>query len=398
MSERPEGPPPESGGGMDAESFRLLLATIRQFVRERLIPAEAEIDATDQVPAELVQAMREMGLYGLTVPEAYGGAGLDVEQMVHAFLELCYAAPVFRSLVGINNGLVSWSLNVMGTEAQRARYLPVLAAGTTVGAFCLTEPDSGSDAGSLTTSAQPDGDHFVLRGTKRYITNAPEAGVFLVFARTDPATRNARGISAFIVDRETPGLRVGPAERKMGQRGAHVSDVSFDECRVPASALLGPLHRGFSIAMRALDRGRMQIAAMCVALAERLIDESMRYATARVQFGVPIIEHQLVQAMIADSKAEAYAARCMVLDVARRAAEGANVSLEASCAKMFASEMVGRVADRAVQIHGGAGYIAPCVAERLYRDVRIFRLYEGTTQIQQLIIARALMREHARGT
>jgi len=274
----------------------------------------------------------------------------------------------------------------------------VLAAGTTVGAFCLTEPDSGSDAGSLTTSAQPDGDHFVLRGTKRYITNAPEAGVFLVFARTDPATRNARGISAFIVDRETPGLRVGPAERKMGQRGAHVSDVSFDECRVPASALLGPLHRGFSIAMRALDRGRMQIAAMCVALAERLIDESMRYATTRVQFGVPIIEHQLVQAMIADSKAEAYAARCMVLDVARRAAGGASVSLEASCAKMFASEMVGRVADRAVQIHGGAGYIAPCVAERLYRDVRIFRLYEGTTQIQQLIIARALMREHARGT
>ncbi|MBU6365708.1 MAG: acyl-CoA dehydrogenase family protein [Gemmatimonadetes bacterium] len=381
---------------LDAETFGLLLDTIRTFVRDRLIPAEAEVDATDHVPAALVTEMRELGLYGLTIPTAYGGIGLNVEQSVRAFLALCYAAPVFRSIVGINNGLASWALVHLGTPAQRARYLPPLASGELVGAFCLTEPDSGSDAGALTASARRDGDHYVLNGTKRYITNAPEAGVFLVFARTDPATRDARGVSAFLVDRDTPGLHVGPPERKMGQKGAHLSDVMFDDCRVPAGALLGPEHRGFAIAMQALDRGRLHIAAMCVALAERLIDESVRYAMERVQFGKPIGEHQLVQAMLADSRAEAYAARCMVLDAAVRADQGERVSVEASCAKMFASEMVGRVADRAVQVHGGAGYIAPCVAERLYRDVRIFRLYEGTTQIQQLIIAREMLRAHGR--
>ncbi len=381
---------------LDEETFALLLDTIRTFVRDRLIPAEAEVDAADRVPPDLVAEMRALGLYGLTIPAEYGGIGLNVEQSVRAFLALCYAAPVFRSIVGINNGLASWALVHLGTPAQRQRYLPPLASGELVGAFCLTEPDSGSDAGALTTSARRDGDHYVLNGTKRYITNAPDAGVFLVFARTDPATRDARGVSAFLVDRETPGLHVGPPERKMGQKGAHLSDVIFDDCRVPAGALLGPEHRGFAIAMQALDRGRLHIAAMCVALAERLVDESVRYAMERAQFGKPIGEHQLVQAMLADSRAEAYAARCMVLDAAARADRGERVSVEASCAKMFASEMVGRVADRAVQVHGGAGYIAPCVAERLYRDVRIFRLYEGTTQIQQLIIAREMLRAHAR--
>jgi len=380
---------------LDADTFSLLLDSIRRFVRGRLIPAEGEIDATDRVPDDLVREMREMGLYGLTIPAEFGGIGLNVEQSVRAFLELCYAAPVFRSLVGINNGLGSWSIVAMGTPAQRDRYLSRLASGELIAAFCLTEPDSGSDAGALTTSARLDGDHYILNGTKRFITNAPDAGVFLVFARTDPATCDASGVSAFLVDGAVPGLRVGPPERKMGQRGAHLSDVSFDDCRVPAAALLGPVHRGFAIAMRALDRGRLHIAAMCVAIAERLIDESLRYAMERTQFGRPIAEHQLVQAMLSDSHAEAYAARCMVLDAARRADAGERVSLEASCAKMFASEMVGRVADRAVQIHGGAGYIAPCVAERLYRDVRVFRLYEGTTQIQQLIIARHLLRDHA---
>ena len=381
---------------LDAETFGLLLDTIRTFVRDRLIPAEAEVDATDRVPPELVAEMRALGLYGLTIPTEYGGIGLNVEQSVRAFLALCYAAPVFRSIVGINNGLASWALVHLGTPAQRQRYLPPLASGELVGAFCLTEPDSGSDAGAMTTSARRDGDHYILNGTKRYITNAPDAGVFLVFARTDAATRDARGVSAFLVDRDTPGLHVGPPERKMGQKGAHLSDVMFDDCRVPAGALLGPEHRGFAIAMQALDRGRLHIAAMCVALAERLIDEMVRYAMERVQFGKPIGEHQLVQAMLADSRAEAYAARCMVLDAAVRADRGERVSVKASCAKMFASEMVGRVADRAVQVHGGAGYIAPCVAERLYRDVRIFRLYEGTTQIQQLIIAREMLRAHAR--
>jgi acyl-CoA dehydrogenase len=379
---------------IDAATFSLLLETIRAFARERLIPSEAEIDRTGEVPADLVAEMKTMGLYGLTIPAGHGGVGLNVEQSVRAFLELCYAAPVFRSLVGINNGLGSWSIVAMGSDAQREAYLPRLATGELIAAFCLTEPDSGSDAGSLTTSARRDGDEWMLNGTKRYITNAPDAGIFLVFARTDPNTTDASGVSAFLVERATPGLGLGAPERKMGQRGAHLCDVVFDDCRVPASALLGPENRGFSIAMRALDRGRLHIAAMCVGISERLIDESVRYATERTQFGKPIAEHQLVQAMLADSRAESYAARCMVLDAARRADAGERVSTEASCAKMFASEMAGRVADRAVQIHGGAGYIAPCVAERLYRDVRIFRLYEGTTQIQQLIIARDMIRAH----
>ncbi|MBL8959809.1 MAG: acyl-CoA dehydrogenase family protein [Gemmatimonadetes bacterium] len=381
-----------------ADTIDLLLDTVRGFVRERLIPAEAEIDRTDQVPPSLIQEMKALGLYGITIPAEHGGLGLNVTDSVRLFLELCYAAPVFRSLVGINNGLGSWSVAAMGTPEQQARYLPRLATGDLIAAFCLTEPDTGSDAGALTTRARPDGADWILDGTKRYITNAPDAGVFLVFARTRAGSSNGSGVSAFLVDRASPGLHVGPPERKMGQRGAHLADVSFDECRVPGHALLGPLHGGFTIAMRALDRGRVHIAAMCVALAHRLVDEALAYAAERRQFGKPIAEHQLVQAMLADSRAEAYAARCMLMDVAARLDRGERATTEASCLKMFASEMVGRVADRAVQIHGGAGYIAPCVAERLYRDVRIFRLYEGTTQIQQIIIARAMLREHAAGT
>lgn len=379
---------------LDDATFEALLDTVRRFVRERLIPAEEEIDRSDEVPADIVAEMKAMGLYGLTIPTRYGGIGLGVEESARAFFALCYAAPVFRSLVGINNGLGSYGILAMATDADKERLLPQLASGDLIAAFCLTEPDSGSDAGSLVTSARRDGSGWVLNGTKRYITNAPEAGVFLVFARTDPTTRNASGVSAFLVEAGTPGLRLGALERKMGQRGAHVCDVVFDDCRLPASALLGPENKGFTIAMQALDRGRLHIAAMCVGLAERLIDESLAYAMQREQFGKPIAEHQLVQAMLADSRADTYAARCMVLDAARRVDRGERLSLETSCTKMFASEMVGRVADRAVQIHGGAGYVAPYVAERLYRDARLFRLYEGTTQVQQLIIAREMIRTH----
>ncbi len=379
---------------VDEETFEALLDTLRRFVRERLIPIEESVDREDTVPAEVLADMRALGLYGLTISAEYGGIGLNVEESVRAFFELCYAAPVFRSLVGINNGLGSYGIHLMGTTAQREQYLPRLASGELIAAFCLTEPDSGSDAGALTTSARRDGESYVLNGTKRYITNAPEAGVFVVMARTDPSTSDARGVSAFLVDAGTPGLSLGRSERKMGQRGAHVCDVIFDECRIPAHALLGPEHKGFAIAMRSLDRGRLHIAAMCVGIAERLIQESLAYACERQQFGKPIADHQLVQAMLADSRAETSAARALVVDVARRLDAGGTVTIDASSAKMFASEMVGRVADRAVQIHGGAGYVAPFAVERLYRDVRIFRLYEGTTQIQQIIIAREMLRGH----
>ena len=378
---------------LDADTLTELLQTIRRFVTERLIPAEEKVDREDQMPADILQDMKAMGLYGITIPAEYGGLGLNAEESVQVFFELCRAAPAFRSVTGINNGLGSSSILHDGNDEQRNRYVRRLASGELIAAFCLTEPDSGSDAGALTTTAQRDGDHYVVNGTKRYITNAPEAGIFILMARTDPAKAVAAGVSAFIVERDTPGLSVAKPDRKMGQKGAHLADVIFEDCRIPASALIGQEGQGFKVAMRALDRGRVHIAAMCVGISERLIDEGLTYALERPQFGKPIAEYQLIQAMLADSKAEAYAARCMVLDTARRLDRGERVSVEASCSKMFASEMCCRVADRVLQIHGGAGYISECAAERLYRDVRVFRLYEGTTQIQQLIIAKAMIKE-----
>lgn len=378
---------------LDADTLTELLQTIRRFVTERLIPAEEKVDREDQMPADILQDMKAMGLYGITIPAEYGGLGLNAEESVQVFFELCRAAPAFRSVTGINNGLGSSSILHDGNDEQRNRYVRRLASGELIAAFCLTEPDSGSDAGALTTTARRDGDHYVVNGTKRYITNAPEAGIFILMARTDPAKAGAAGVSAFIVERDTPGLSVAKPDRKMGQKGAHLADVIFEDCRIPASALIGQEGQGFKIAMRALDRGRVHIAAMCVGISERLIDEGLTYALERPQFGKPIAEYQLIQAMLADSKAEAYAARCMVLDTARRLDRGERVSVEASCSKMFASEMCCRVADRVLQIHGGAGYISECAAERLYRDVRVFRLYEGTTQIQQLIIAKAMIKE-----
>lgn len=377
---------------LDPETLAELLQTIRRFVNERLIPAEQQVDREDRIPDLILAEMQELGLYGITIPTEYGGLGLSAEETVQVFFELCRAAPAFRSVTGINNGLGSSSILYDGNDEQREAYVRRLASGDLIASFCLTEPDSGSDAGALTTTARRDGDHYVLNGTKRYITNAPQAGIFIVMARTDPSKPGAAGVSAFIVERDTPGLSVAAPDRKMGQKGAHLADVIFDECRIPATALIGKEGQGFKVAMRALDRGRIHIAAMCVGISERLIEEGLTYALERPQFGKPIAEFQLVQAMLADSKAEVYAARCMVLDAARRLDRGEKISVEASCAKMFASEMCCRVADRTVQIHGGAGYISECAAERLYRDVRVFRLYEGTTQIQQLIIARDMIK------
>jgi acyl-CoA dehydrogenase len=341
--------------------------------------------------------MRELGLFGLTIPEQYGGLGLTMEEEVRVAMALTHAAPCFRSIVGTNNGIGSLGIVIDGTEAQKRKYLPRLARGELIGSFALTEPGSGSDAGSLTTSARREGDHYVVNGAKRYITNAPEAGVYTVMARTDPATRDASGVSAFIVERDTPGLTVGPPDRKMGQRGSHTADVIFSNMRVPAENLIGGREgQGFKTAMKVLDKARLTIAAVCVGSAERILEEAIDYALERSQFGKPIAEFQLIQAMLADSKAEVYAGRSMVLEAARKRDEGHGITLEASCCKLFASEMVCRVADRAVQIHGGAGYMQDYAVERFYRDVRLFRLFEGTSQIQQLVIARHLLRE-ARG-
>jgi acyl-CoA dehydrogenase len=311
-------------------------------------------------------------------------------------MELAKASPCYRSLIGTNNGIGSQGLILDGTEDQKRIYLPRLATGELIASFALTEPNAGSDAASLQTTAVKDGDDYILNGTKRYITNAPRAGMFTVMARTDAANKGAGGISAFIIEKGTPGLSLGKKDKKMGQRGAHTCDVIFEDCRVPASNIIG--HKegaGFKTAMKTLDKGRLHIAAICIGAAERMLEDALRYAMDRKQFGKPIAEFQLVQAMLADSRTEIYAARSMVLDAARRRDDGKDVSTEASCCKLFASEMCGRVADRAVQIHGGAGYISEYAIERFYRDVRLFRLYEGTSQIQQLIIARNMIREAA---
>lgn len=377
----------------DPETLDALLASVERFVRERLVPAEDEVEERDAVPPAIVQDMKRLGLFGLSIPPEYGGLGLTMEEEVRVLFALCRTSPAFRSVIGSTVGIGSQGILLDGTPQQKQQWLPRLATGELIATFALTEPEAGSDAASLRTTARLDGDHYVVNGTKRFITNAPQAGVFTLMARTDPAQPGAAGVSAFIVDARSQGIRLGKPDRKMGQRGAHTSDVIFDDCRVPAANLIGGREgRGFKTAMKVLDKGRIHIAAVCVGVARRILDDALRYALERRQFGQPIAGFQLVQAMLADSRTELYAAECMVVDAARRRDEGREVTTEASCCKLFASEMCGRVADRAVQILGGAGYMADHGIERFYRDVRVFRLYEGTSQIQQLIIARDMIR------
>ena len=383
----------------DPEVLSALLDAVNRFVRDELVPAENEVAETDEIPERIVRGMKELGLFGLTVPEEFGGLGVTMEEEVMVMLALGQTSPAFRSLIGTTVGIGSQGILIDGTAEQKQRYLPRLATGEIIASFALTEPDAGSDAASLRTTAalQPDGQHYLINGTKRYITNAPHAGIFTLMARTNPADKGAGGVSAFIVEADRPGISIGPRDRKMGQRGAHTADVIFENCRVPASQIIGGREgQGFKTAMKVLEKGRIHIAAICVGVAERMQRDALNYAIQRKQFGQPIAEFQLVQAMLADSQAEIYAARCMVIDAARKRDEGLNVATEASCCKLFASEMCGRVADRAVQIFGGAGYVADAGIERFYRDVRLFRLYEGTSQIQQIVIARNLVREATR--
>ena len=379
---------------LDTETFNILLETVERFVAERLVPLEAQVAAEDQVPADVIAEMKELGLFGLTNPEEYGGLGLTMTEEIEVAIKLGGTTPAFRSVFGTNIGIGSQGIVMDGTVEQKAHYLPKLATGEMISSFALTEPEAGSDAGSLKTGARLDGDHYVLNGTKRFITNSPSADIFTLMARTDLDTPGAKGISAFIVERNSPGLSVGSPDKKMGQQGAKTADVILEDCRVPAANIIGGIAGvGFKTAMKVLDRGRLHISAVSVGIAERLINECVTYASERKQFGKAIAEFQLIQAMLADSKAESYAARTMVFDAARKKEAGENITLEAACAKMFATEMVGKVADRAVQIFGGAGYLSEYPIERLYRDVRLFRIYEGTTQIQQLVIARELLKD-----
>ncbi|MCD8515162.1 MAG: acyl-CoA dehydrogenase family protein [Burkholderiaceae bacterium] len=383
---------------LDAESFDILLPTLQRFIRERLVPAESHLEEHDEVPADIIEDMKAMGLFGLTVPEAYGGIGLSVSQEVEVNHALGRTASAFRSVFGTNIGIGSQGILMDGTPEQKAEYLPKVASGELIMSFALTEPDAGTDAAALKTRAERDGDHYVLNGTKRYITNAPRAGAFTLMARTGGP--GAGGVSAFIVPADLPGIKLGKTDKKMGQRGTKTCDVILENVRVPAANIIGGVPgQGFKTAMKVLDRGRLNIAAVACGMACRVLEESTRYASERKQFGKRIGEFQLVQAMLADSQAEWLAAWSLVRDVAARFdlkpphTSDPDVTMRVSCAKLFATEMLGRVADRGVQVHGGAGYINEYPVERFYRDARLLRLYEGTTQVQQLIIGRELLQQ-----
>ncbi|MEH6560473.1 MAG: acyl-CoA dehydrogenase family protein [Marinobacter sp.] len=378
---------------LDQETLNQFVDSVRRYVRDRLIPLEMQVAEEDLIPEDVISEMKEMGLFGLSIPEEFGGLGLSMAEEGAIIQEMGYTSPVFRSTFGTNVGIGSQGIVIDGTPEQKAQYLPKLASGELIGSFALTEADAGSDAGSVMTSARREGDEYVINGSKRFITNATRAGVFTVMARTGTREEGGRGVSAFLVDATLAGISLGRPDKKMGQKGAHTCDVIFDNVRVSADALIGGKEgQGFKTAMKVLDRGRLHISALSVGTAKRLIDESASYATQRKQFGTEIANFQLVQAMLADSQTEYYAGKCMVEATARSFDAGESTSMNAASCKLYCTEMVGRVADRAVQVHGGAGYISEYCVERFYRDVRLFRLYEGTSQIQQLVIAKQMIR------
>ncbi len=382
--------------GMDAETFDQFAEQLERYVKERLIPAESDVIENDAIPPAIIDEMREMGLFGLSVPEEYGGAGLNMTQYARVVNTMSNAAPAYRSIFSINVGMFASALKNGATQAQRDEWYPKLAEGK-IACFGLTEPGSGSDSAAMATTAtpDPDGNGWVLNGTKRYITNAPHADVALIMARTekDALPKNAH-VSAFLVPMNTPGVSTGSPDKKMGQAGSHISDIMLDDVRVPGDALLGgETGKGFRFAMQSLDNGRISVGAAATGYARRALNSAIQYANERKAFGEPIANFQLIQAMLADSEIEIYAAEAMMKDVTERADRGENILVKAASFKVFASEMCGRVVDRVVQIYGGAGYLAEYDAERFYRDARIYRIYEGTTQILQLQIAKHMLRE-----
>ncbi len=383
--------------GMDQETFDAFIGQLRRYVRERLIPAEDDVIAKDRIPEEIITEMREMGLFGLTTPVDFGGAGMNISQYIETIKQLSYAAPAYRSTVSINVGMTGSAIKNYGTPEQKAEWLPRIAAGE-IACFGLTEPGSGSDSAAMQTMAVRDGNGYRLNGTKRYITNSPHAKIGLIMARTskEALAKNAH-VSAFIVDMTSAGISIGKPDKKMGQSGAHIADIVMEDVYIPGDALVGGEEgRGFQIAMQSLDNGRLSVAAMGVGMGRRILDTAIRYATERKAFGEAIANFQLIQAMLADSEAELYAAECMTADASARADRGEVILRKAAAAKLFATETCGRVADRCVQIYGGAGYLAEYPAERFFRDARILRIYEGTSQIMQLQIAKHMLREFER--
>jgi acyl-CoA dehydrogenase len=377
---------------VDDEDFQQILAQTRHFVRTVVVPREQEILATDRVPDDLRDQAKDMGLFGYAIPQEWGGLGLDITQDVELAMELGYTSLALRSMFGTNNGIAGQVLVGFGTDEQKAAWLEALASGK-VASFALTEPGAGSNPAGLRTKAIRDGTDWLISGEKRFITNAPVADLFVVFARTRPADDAGPGIAVFLVPADAPGVEVGTKDAKMGQEGAWTADVRFTDVRIPDGALVGGSEDiGYRAAMTSLARGRIHIAALAVGAAQRALDESVTYAATATQGGTPIGNFQLVQAMLADQQTGVMAGRALVRDAARLWLTDQDRRIAPSAAKVFCTEMAGKVADLAVQIHGGSGYMREVPVERIYRDVRLLRLYEGTSEIQRLIIGSNLVK------
>jgi acyl-CoA dehydrogenase len=376
---------------MDAGEFDLIIQTVREYIAKEVVPREDEIEETDAIPEVIREGAKGLGLFGYALPEEYGGLGFSMTEEVRLAFELGRTAPAFRSMFGTNNGIAGQTINNYGTPEQKEKWLPALASGA-VACFALTEAEAGSDPSGLRTRAKRDGDEYVINGSKRYITNAELSDLFVVFARTDPDAKGTKGISAFLVEKETPGLSLGPHDAKMGQRGAWTSEVYFDDMRVGADSLIGGEEEvGFRAAMQSLAKGRLTIGAHCVGLAERIVQDMTVHAANSTQGGRPIGEFQLVQALLAESETEARAGRALALSSAEAFDAGTDTREGPAVTKLYCSEMVGRVADRGVQVLGGLGYMRSVPIERFYRDARLYRIYEGTSEIQKLIIARQML-------
>jgi acyl-CoA dehydrogenase len=375
------------------EDFAEILSQTRRFVRSSVVPREAEILADDRVPDDLREQAKAMGLFGYAIPQQWGGLGLDLRQDVELAIELGYTSLAVRSMFGTNNGIAGQVLVGFGTEEQKSRWLAPIASGEVVASFALTEPGAGSNPAGLLTQALRDGSDWLITGQKRFITNAPTAELFIVFARTRPADDQGAGIAVFLVPADASGVVVSPKDAKMGQEGAWTADVGFTDVRVPDAALVGGSEDlGYRAALTSLARGRVHIAALAVGAAQRALDESVAYAATATQGSTPIGNFQLVQAMLADQQTGVLAGRAMVRDAARMWVANEDRRIAPSAAKLFCTEMAGKVADLAVQIHGGSGYMRGVPVERIYRDVRLLRLYEGTSEIQRLIIGSGLVK------
>jgi acyl-CoA dehydrogenase len=375
------------------EEIEVMKRSIRDFVQTEVEAVAMQIEKEDKIPARIIEMSKELGLFGLSIPEEYGGLGIGMVGKCALYEEIGATHNGYTTLIGAHTGIGTVGIVEMGNEAQKQKYLSDMAAGERIGAFALTEPSAGSNATNLKTTAVRKGDRYILNGTKHYITNATEADVFTIMAVTDPS-KGAKGITSCIVEKDFPGFQIGTVEKKMGLRGSHSAEVILEDCEVPVENVLGVEGQGYVNALKILTNGRAGLAARNLGSCQKLLDMSAEFAQQRVQFNVPIIEHQVVAHMLAEMAMEIEALRSFTYRVAWMVDEGMKVIKEAAMLKLFGSEVYNRVADKAVQVHGGIGYIADYPIERFFRDARITRIYEGTSEIQKNIIAGQLKRQY----